>query len=115
MEAEGAEGRRVLRAAAVFGESFSRDGVASLLGGERSAVGELLERLAERELVNLAAPAIASDGSPAFAFAHALVREAAYAMLTDEDCRLGHRLAAKWLLEHSAPRGHLARRAFSPR
>jgi hypothetical protein len=112
MEAEGAEGRRVLRAAAVFGESFSRDGVASLLGGERSAVGELLERLAERELVNLAAPAIASDGSPAFAFAHALIREAAYAMLTDEDRRLGHRLAAKWLLEHSAPEAILLAEHF---
>ena len=103
LEAEGAEGRRVLRAAAVFGESFSRDGVAALLGGERSAVGESLERLTDHELVNLAAPSVASDGSPAFAFAHALIREAAYAMLTDEDRQLGHRLAAKWLLEHSAP------------
>ena len=103
LEAEGTEGRRVLRAASVFGETFSRDGVAALLGGERSAVGEALERLSDRELVNLAASSIASDGSPAFTFAHALIREAAYAMLTDEDRSLGHRLAAKWLLEHSAP------------
>jgi eukaryotic-like serine/threonine-protein kinase len=103
LEAEGPEGRRVLRAAAIFGETFSRDGVAALVGGEHSTVGELLERLTDRELVNLAAQAIASDGSPAFAFAHALIREAAYAMLTDEDRQLGHRLAAKWLLEHSAP------------
>jgi hypothetical protein len=66
-------------------------------------VGEALERLTDRELVNLAASSIASDGSPAFTFAHALIREAAYAMLTDEDRSLGHRLAAKWLLEHSAP------------
>jgi tetratricopeptide (TPR) repeat protein len=103
LEAEGPEGRRVLRAASVFGETFSRDGVAALLGGERAAVGESLERLTDRELVNLAASSIASDGSPAFTFAHALIREAAYAMLTDEDRSLGHRLAAKWLLEHSAP------------
>jgi tetratricopeptide (TPR) repeat protein len=103
LEAEGPEGRRVLRAASVFGETFSRDGVAALLGGERSGVGEALERLTDRELVNLAASSIASDGSPAFTFAHALIREAAYAMLTDEDRSLGHRLAAKWLLEHSAP------------
>jgi eukaryotic-like serine/threonine-protein kinase len=103
LEAEGPEGRRVLRAASVFGETFSRDGVAALLGGERSSVGEALERLSDRELVNLAASSIASDGSPAFTFAHALIREAAYAMLTDEDRSLGHRLAAKWLLEHSAP------------
>jgi tetratricopeptide (TPR) repeat protein len=103
LESEGPEGRRVLRAASVFGETFSRDGVAALLGGERSGIGEALERLSDRELVNLAASSIASDGSPAFAFAHALIREAAYAMLTDEDRSLGHRLAAKWLLEHSAP------------
>jgi len=103
LEAEGPEGRRVLRAASVFGETFSRDGVAALLGGERSGVGEALEHLSDRELVNLAASSIASDGSPAFTFAHALIREAAYAMLTDEDRSLGHRLAAKWLLEHSAP------------
>jgi len=103
LEAEGTEGRRVLRAAAVFGETFSRDGVAQLLGGERSAVGESLERLTDRELVNPAIPLVASDGSPAFTFAHALIREAAYAMLTDEDRRLGHRLAARWLLDHSSP------------
>ncbi len=103
LEAEGPEGRRALRAAAIFGETFSRDGVAALLGGERSTVGESLERLTDRELVNLATPSIASDGSPAFTFAHALIREAAYAMLTDEDRQLGHRLAAKWLIEHCAP------------
>ena len=103
LETEGPEGRRVLRAASVFGEIFSRDGVAALVGGERPGVGEALEHLCDRELVNLAASSIASDGSPAYAFAHALIREAAYAMLTDEDRSLGHRLAAKWLLEHSAP------------
>src|SRR6185312_11694497 len=32
-----------------------------------------------------------------YVFAHALVREAAYAMLTDEDRLLGHRLAGDWL------------------
>src|SRR6185369_3669679 len=32
-----------------------------------------------------------------FAFRHALLREGAYAMLTDDDRRLGHRLAATWL------------------
>jgi len=77
--------------------------VAALLGGERPGGGEGLERLTDRELINLAVPSVASDGSPAYTFAHALIREAAYAMLTDEDRQLGHRLAAKWLLEHSAP------------
>jgi hypothetical protein len=33
----------------------------------------------------------------AFRFRHALMREAAYGLLTDEDRRLGHQLAARWL------------------
>ena len=103
LEAEVPEDRRVLRAAAVFGDNFSRDAVATLLGGERSSVGESLERLSEREMINLANPPQSFDGSPAYVFAHALIREAAYIMLTDEDRALGHRLAAKWLLEHSSP------------
>ena len=36
-------------------------------------------------------------GDVELTFAHALVREAAYAMLTDEDRALGHRLAGEWL------------------
>ncbi len=33
LDAEGADGKRVLRAAAIFGERFSRAGLAALLGG----------------------------------------------------------------------------------
>jgi tetratricopeptide (TPR) repeat protein len=36
-------------------------------------------------------------GEVEYEFRHALVREAAYATLTDEDRRVGHRLAALWL------------------
>jgi tetratricopeptide (TPR) repeat protein len=36
-------------------------------------------------------------GEPAFGFRHSLVRDAAYAMLTEEDRSLGHRLAADHL------------------
>jgi tetratricopeptide (TPR) repeat protein len=32
-----------------------------------------------------------------YVFHHALVRDATYATLSEEDCRLGHRLAAAWL------------------
>ena len=41
--------------------------------------------------------AAAFPGEREYAFRHALLREAAYAMLTDADRALGHRLAGEWL------------------
>ncbi len=98
LDAEGPDGKRVLRAAAIFGERFTRAGLAALLGGEAGIedVSDALERLAAHELVTRAStPALAGDVE--LVFAHALIREAAYAMLTDEDRLLGHRLAGNWL------------------
>jgi eukaryotic-like serine/threonine-protein kinase len=103
LDAEGSEARRVLRAASVFGERFSRGGVAALLGGEGELghVGEWLDLLATRELVARAAGAAGVDRRSGtdleFTFTHALVREAAYSMLTADDRALGHRLAGGWL------------------
>ena len=86
------EKRRVLRAASIFGDEFTADGVAALLGGEMVRV-EL-----DRALVDLSAREIvAPHGDDRFVFRHALIREAAYAMLVDADRTLGHRLAAAWL------------------
>jgi tetratricopeptide (TPR) repeat protein len=98
LDAEGSEAKRVLRAASVFGERFSKAGLAALLGGERHAdeAGGWLTTLAARELVG---PSSIAPGSadPQYAFRHAIVREAAYATLTEEDRVLGHRLAGEWL------------------
>jgi serine/threonine protein kinase/tetratricopeptide (TPR) repeat protein len=98
LDAEGSEAKRVLRAASVFGDRFSKAGVAALLGGERHAsdAGEWLKTLAARELVG---PASSGPGAtdPQFTFRHAIVREAAYATLTEADRVLGHRLAGEWL------------------
>jgi tetratricopeptide (TPR) repeat protein len=86
--------RRALRAASVFGESFTSDGVQALVRDAAIDAGAELERLVELEVM-------VRRGD--FAFRHALVREAAYAMLTDADRRLGHRLAARWLEERGEP------------
>src|SRR5262249_3193684 len=56
----------------------------------------LLEELERRELVTRLPQAVFC-GETEYAFRHALVREAAYGMLTDEDRALGHRLAGAWL------------------
>jgi eukaryotic-like serine/threonine-protein kinase len=93
------EARRVLCAASVFGETFPLQGVEALLGAGSTlhdAAG-WLEVLERRELLG---PASGRPDSPAtFAFRHALVREAAYASLSEADRRTGHRLAARWLEE----------------
>ncbi len=88
------EARRALRAASVFGETFWAGGVAALSGA-----GDLARRLGdlagEELVIRRASGRFAGEAE--LAFHHALVREVAYATLTDEDRRLGHRLAGAWL------------------
>ncbi|WP_437486645.1 protein kinase [Sorangium sp. So ce1014] len=99
LAALGSEERRLLRAASVFGEVCWTEGVRALSGTpapgarEKDAWAELFEReILERR------PAPRFAGQEEVAFRHALLREGAYAMLTDRDRRLGHKLAGEWLL-----------------
>jgi tetratricopeptide (TPR) repeat protein len=99
LDAEDPDARRILRAASIFGERFTRAGLAALLGadGEGNRVGEWLDLLCARELLSRVPSGDPRTGADIeLTFAHALVREAAYSMLTDEDRSLGHRLAAAW-------------------
>ena len=89
--------RRVLRAASVFGESFWPDAVSVLVGADPAWVAGALAELVERDL--LVGRGAAAGADAPYAFRHGLVRDAAYAMLTDNDRRLGHRLAAEWLAQ----------------
>jgi eukaryotic-like serine/threonine-protein kinase len=90
--------RRTLRAAAIFGDVFWASGVAALVGGDSkvTAVKGSLVELVEREFVVRRSSRRFLEQED-FAFRNALVREAAYGMLTDGDRMLGHRLAAAWL------------------
>jgi len=90
--------RRVLRAASVFGPTSWRGGIAALLGGEAgvSALGDTLRLLVEREVLTVVSRSRFS-GEQELRFRHALLRDAAYAMLTVEDCAVGHGLAGEWL------------------
>ncbi len=92
-----ADARRVLRAGSVFGQVFWRGGVTALLGGDAELpVDAWLAMLVEREVVT-ARDGCKFPGEQEYSFRHALVRDAAYSLLTDEDRALGHRLAAAWL------------------
>lgn len=90
------DARRTLRAASIFGSSCWRNGVYALLGEQEDTQehgfdmlvdGELLVRSTTRRFAN----------EEEYTFRHELIREASYAMLTDRDRRLGHRLAGAWL------------------
>jgi tetratricopeptide (TPR) repeat protein len=105
-----ADARRVLRAASVFGQTFWRGGVTALLGeGPANAesrptlvrqkafgASEWLDDLSRREII-ARRPEGRFPEEPEYVFRHTLVRDAAYAMLTEVDQRLGHRLSAAWL------------------
>jgi tetratricopeptide (TPR) repeat protein len=90
--------RRLVRAASVFGPAFWRGGVEVLLGGPVAAAGldARLAALEARELVSRRTPARFRDERE-YVFRHALLRDAAYATLTADDRRTGHRLAGDWL------------------
>jgi hypothetical protein len=89
--------RRVLRAASVFGEVSWRGGIAALLGGSEAAdLDGWLDLLVDRELLT-SGSASRFSGEAEYAFRHGLLRDAAYATLTDDDRAVGHALAAGWL------------------
>ncbi|WP_437339542.1 protein kinase domain-containing protein [Sorangium sp. So ce394] len=94
LEALDVEERRVLRAASVFGETSWKGAMAALLGGAQ--VEQPLAELSRRELL-VRRPEARIAGEVEYQFRHALVREAAYGMLTERDRRVGHGLAGDWL------------------
>lgn len=90
------DARRVLRAASILGDPFTPRGVAFLLGegSDELEVERWLNLLVSREVLRWR-----EDGQPskaALVFAHAVMRDAAYDLLTEADRALGHRLAARW-------------------
>src|SRR5262249_10935443 len=104
LEALPAEARRYLRAASVFGNTFFRGGLSVLLGRtcDSPAFDVVLGDLVTRELVHRQSQSRFA-GDVELVFRHALIREGAYAMLTETDRKLGHRLAGAWLEDHDEP------------
>jgi eukaryotic-like serine/threonine-protein kinase len=97
------DARHVLRAASVFGHAFWRGSVEALLGGADGfpQLDEWLRVLVDLELITPRRSSQFPD-EPELTFRHALIRDAAYSMLTEADRALGHRLAAEWLEPRAA-------------
>jgi tetratricopeptide (TPR) repeat protein len=103
-EAMEPEARRVLRAASVFGSTFWRAGLATLLGGSATTpsgnlLGDLdgwLAELVRREVIERrAAPRFPNETEWSFRSEH--LAAAAYATLTERDRVQAHALAGHWL------------------
>jgi len=90
--------RRAVRAASVFGQTFWRGGVTELLGvtEDLTQVDGWLHALVEAEMIE-PHPDSRFAGEQQYGFRHALVRDAAYSLLTAADLAAGHRLAARYL------------------
>jgi serine/threonine protein kinase len=116
------DARHVLRAGAIFGQSFWAGGVRALLGDQmpEERVRASLALLEDREILVRRTESRLVEAE--YEIRQDLVRDAAMAMLTDADRTLGHRLAADWLeamgehdalvlaehCEHGAERGRAA-------
>ena len=90
------DARRVLRAASILGDPFTPRGVTFLLGegSDESDVERWLNLLVSREVLRRRDDA--QPSKTALVFGHALMRDAAYDLLTESDRTLGHQLAARW-------------------
>ncbi|MDB4973490.1 MAG: Serine/threonine protein kinase [Myxococcaceae bacterium] len=106
LDALGEEPRSLLRAASVFGQSFRLVGVRALFGDEAEQFDfeGVLALLSEREILFRSGPVSEQE----YQFRHALIRDAAYLLLHDDDRALGHRLAAGWLEQNAAAPALLA-------
>ncbi|WP_438029964.1 protein kinase domain-containing protein [Sorangium sp. So ce233] len=92
------EARRLLRAGSIFGEVFWRGAAQALLGDpvDETELDACLADLEQRELI-ARRPDAKFHGEVEYIFRHALLRDAAYEMLTEDDRALGHQLAGGWL------------------
>jgi hypothetical protein len=97
IERQDAQARRALRAASVFGERCWLGGVAWLLGAdEENDTRLLLDELVRSELLRTCENSRFPDQRE-YAFRHALLCDAAYAMLPEDEHPVAHGRAARWL------------------
>lgn len=89
--------RRLVLAASVFGQTLWHGGVAAVLGlpAHAAEIERSLVLLSEAEMIEAHRESRLS-GEREYGFRHALIRDAAYGLLTENDRRLGHQRAAEF-------------------
>lgn len=81
--------RRVLRAASVLGQRFTRASLLAVLGGDPRTAADALDDAVRAEAIRV-------EGTE-FSFRHALTRDAVYAMIPERDRVSAHGRAARWI------------------
>ena len=99
------QARKILRAASIFGDSFWLEGIVELVG-HRDVVARWMKLLIHGNWIRFSPTSRFSDQSE-YTFRSSLIREVAYAMLTEQGKRLGHRLAGAWLEQVGESRAHI--------
>jgi class 3 adenylate cyclase/predicted ATPase len=90
--------KRVAQIASVFGRRFDYQGISSVLSDEGSSLKRALKALEKAGIVYR----IDERQGLLFAFKHAMIQEAAYSSLLNEDRRDLHARVASWLLHLAA-------------
>lgn len=88
--------RQALRAASIFGETSWRGGIAALLGKPPESIGDVLQGLISSEMLERRRDS-RHPGETEYTFRHALLCDAAYGLLTEEERTLGHKRAGDYL------------------
>lgn len=90
--------RLLLRAASVYGRRFRPEGIVALIHQAltSTSISSQLDELVEREFL-ARKPGSRLAANEELTFRQALIQQAAYAMLTERDRMLGHKLAGEWL------------------
>lgn len=93
--------RRLALAASVFGQTLWHGGIAAVLGlpAHAAELERSMEPLIEAEMIESHRESRLS-GQREYGFRHALIRDAAYELLTENDRKLGHQRAAEFF-EHT--------------
>jgi tetratricopeptide (TPR) repeat protein len=96
--------RRVLRAASVFGETAGQGGIHALLAASMSGpeVDRWIALLLEEEILEGRSES-RFPGEKAYRFRHALVRDAAYSLSSEEERVILHLLSGEYLEARSEP------------
>ncbi len=89
--------RRTLRAASIFGVACWKGGLSELTGLPAPEVEDCLRYLVRTEILDQRKQSRFAREAE-YVFRHALMREAVHQMVTEEDLKIGHELAAQYLL-----------------
>jgi class 3 adenylate cyclase/tetratricopeptide (TPR) repeat protein len=103
MDLLGSMEKRALQSASVVGRVFWPGPVSRVLNSDRTQMGEVFRRLADRGLI-IPTASSSIGGEPEFGFNHVLTRDVAYETLPKRERARAHAQVAQWIEEYVGER-----------